>query len=345
MSGQIQVLPQTINFVLPDDRHLPSGGNLYNEKLIQALLQLGQSVKIMSFPEYHKAIQADKAGIYGVDSLFVEEMHKLLEYSPKKAFSFFIMHHLQSLFPPKGIDAEQYFLQAEAPVLRFFDAFLLTSEFSKAYLLEKKMEGHMMVVEPAYSVVDVPSSSLSKPLKAIMVANVVERKGILSFLEQLAYLSKAEDGFMINIIGRTDMEPAYYQSCQKLVQSSSLKSKVHFSGEMEHQEVLQQYSLHHLFVSAAQMETFGMAIQEAKSCGLPLLLCKGGFSERHLLKGKGLISPNIFKLAGNFIELCRNDRLMREYWQSAKVAHTSSQPYQWEQAAAFFLNLFRDFYI
>jgi glycosyltransferase involved in cell wall biosynthesis len=201
-----------------------------------------------------------------------------------------------------------------------------------------------MVVEPALSFSAQHTQACNFPLKALMVANVVERKGILAFLQALGQQTQKNDEFIVNIIGRTDMETAYYEACQDAVETSQLRGKVKFLGEMSHENALKQYAQHHLFISAAQMETFGMAIQEAKSYGLPLLLCKGGNAEQHLTKGAGMLSPNIFKLAGNFIELCRNEARMRELWQSAKAEINTQKVYTWDQAAADFLMLFKDFY-
>ncbi|MDF9795648.1 glycosyltransferase involved in cell wall biosynthesis [Catalinimonas alkaloidigena] len=343
--GEPQPLNQSLYFVLPHDRHLPSGGNVYNEQLMAALRRYGQDVEIMEFSHYRKAILRDQAGFYAVDSLFVEDMKPLLNHNPQRAFSFFILHHLQSLFPPADLDAEQYFETYEKEVLNFFQGFLLTSEYSKKYLLDRGIKAPLMVVEPALSSSVQPAIALNYPLKTLMVANVIERKGILAFLQALSTQVKEEDEFKLHIIGRTDMEPAYYEACLKLVETSELSNKVYFLGEMSHENTLKQYAQHHLFISAARMETFGMAIQEAKAYGLPLLLCKGGNTEQHLTKRGGMLCPNIFKLAGNFIELCRNDALMRELWQSAKAEKNTTNRYTWDQAAAHFLKLFSDFYI
>lgn len=336
-------LSQTIKFVLPKDQHLPSGGNVYNEKLIRSLRKLGQRIEIIDFDMYRQEVTQAGNAIYGVDSLFIEDM-KVLQGVKKKVFSFFILHHLQSLYPPSRIDGTQYFEKHEKASLQFFDAFLLTSHFTKAYLEEKNISAPMRVVEPAADFLPSEVSTLTFPLQALMVANVVERKGILSFLESLSKVQRDGDDFVIRIIGRTDMETAYFEACQNQLKSAGLQNKIQFVGPLTHEETLRQYARHHLFISAAQMETYGMAIQEAKAYGLPLLLCEGGNSASHLTEGSGLLSPNIFKLAGNFIELCRNEALMRELWQSAQTEKNTFTVYTWDQAAADFLMLFQDFY-
>lgn len=339
-----QPLRQTIHFVLPDDRHMPSGGNIYNAQLIEALRSLGQAVKLIDFKAYRKAVLHDQKGVYGVDSLFVEEMKPLIGARPAKTFSFFIMHHLQSLHPPVGVDAALFFEEHEKEVLHFFQAFLLSSEYSKTYLLQKGISAPMMVIEPASTLASSVSSLPPKPpVKGLMVANVVERKGILPFLEALSSQSEKEDAFALNIIGRKDMEPDYFDACVQCVETSDLKNKVHFIGALEHAATLKQYAQHHVFISAAHMETFGMAIQEAKVQGLPLLLYEGGYTAKHLQDGVGMLYPQISELAENFIKLSRNNLGILELWQSAKADAKIYEAYTWKQAAALFLNLFRDF--
>ncbi len=332
------LLSSSIHFVLPDDRHLPSGGNIYNAHLIAALKSLGQVVEIIDFATYREAILLDKAGIYGVDSLFVEDMKALSNIRAEKAFSFFLLHHLPSLYPPAGVSADQLFEMHEKKVLDFFQAFLLSSDYSQEYLQSRGIGAPMVVVEPANTptVSEFPVLPDS-PLKGLMVANVVARKGILPFLEALASRTKAQDDFVLNIIGRQDMEPAYADACRQYVEAEVLKGKVHFKGSLSHQETLQQYAKHHVFLSAAYMETFGMAIQEAKARGLPLLLCGGGYTKKHLTSGAGMLCINISDLAGNFLKLGRNHSQLSELYQSARIG-TTHEAYTWKQAAAHFLN-------
>lgn len=339
-----QLLLPTIHFVLPDDRHLPSGGNIYNEQLIEALKSLGQSVEIIDFATYREAVLLNQEGIYGVDSLFVAAMKPLIGHQSDKVYSFFIMHHLQSLHPPAGIDADHFFEEHEKEVLAFFRAFLLSSAYSKTYLLQKGIKVPMMVVEPASTHASPDAFlPLTHPIKGLMVANVVERKGILPFLKALSAQAAKHDDFELNIIGRTDMEPAYFDTCVQCIEASEIRDKVHFAGALAHAVTLKQYAQHHVFLSAAHMETFGMAIQEAKAQGLPLLLCEGGYVKNHLARGSGKLCTNISELAENFIKLCRNNSAILELWQSAKAEAKIYEAYTWKQAAAHFLNLFKDF--
>ncbi len=337
-------LGQCIHFVLPEDKNLPSGGNIYNAQLINALQQAGQEVKIISFAEYSKAIAERQKGIFGVDSLFVDDLQSLDWEKSPGFFSFFIMHHLLSLHPPAGVDGKQLFEEREKKVLLQFDAILASSEFSRDYLKANGISVPTVVVEPASaSAAGNRHLSQSLPLRGLMVANVVERKGILALLEALEKLSAREDQFILNIIGRQDMEPDYFSRCEALVQHSHLQKKVQFGGPLSYAKTLRQYAKHHLLISAAHMETFGMAIQEAKSSGLPLLLLNGGYSSRHLTAKHGKLCRNIFELAENFIELSKDPDEFKVLKNAALQQQQEAGAYNWQSAAALFLNKFRNF--
>ena len=176
-----------------------------------------------------------------------------------------------------------------------------------------------------------------------MVANVVERKGILEFLQALIQSGKRIDDFYLNIFGRKDMEPRYYQECQHLVENSWLKGKVNFAGALSHAETLAQYPRHHLLVSAARMETFGMAIQEATAVGLPLLVLEGGHSGQHVQGQNGKLCANILELAGNFLQFSRDEAKLLAFLTTASRAASVQRHYRWEQAAGLFLHKIRHF--
>ncbi len=340
----VKALWQKISFVLPDDRDQPSGGNIYNEYLINALKKAGQEISICTFAQYLKALQNNQAGIYGVDSLFVNALNNVDLVKAPATFSFFILHHLESLHPPAGQSGDIIFQTREKSVLEHFDLILTSSDFSRQYLLQKNLDVPAMVVEPALykqqGASHLPEASL--PLRALMISNVVERKGIFPWLQSLLQHATQDDSFMIDIVGRKDMEPDYYASCLRLVNQSFLKTKVKFLGAMPHEEVLRQHRQHHLLVSAAYMETYGMAIQEACSQGLPILVLEGGFSGKHIQGGNGILCADIFELTGNFLQLSRNQSMLEQYLNAARSLPKETT-YRWEDAAAIFLNQIHHF--
>ena len=330
-------LPGPLYFVLPDDKSEPSGGNIYNARLIAALRDIGQEVEELDFVHYQKSLQSGTPGVFGVD---LQQMSTVV--APGQ-FSFFILHHLESLHPPTGQEADVLF-QQERQVLEQFDLILATSTFSSDYLLSRGVGVPVAVVEPALSTSASTKPIPAKlPLRGLMVANVVERKGILDFLHALLNLGTAGDEFLLTIIGRQDMEPAYFRECRQLVERSFLKEKVKFTGALSHQQTLEHYHQNHILVSAARMETFGMAIQEARAAGLGLLVLEGGYSGKHVADQNGKLCTDIFELAGNFLQFSRNEDQLQAFLAATARRVVVQQPYNWEQAAALFLQKIRHF--
>lgn len=334
----------TFTFVLPQDRYLPSGGNIYNEKLIGALQAAGHDTAVMDFAAYQAAIQQDLQGMYWVDSLFVKDMQSLLSLHPQKAKSFFILHHLESLHPPVGATAEQIFHRDEQAVLSFFDGFLVTSRFSEAYLRSRGFRQPIMTVEPAVEQPVFAPSPVRGTISALMVANIVERKGILDWLHYLSEMAVPSDLFTLTIVGRTDMEPAYALACkEKVVLNPVLKEKVSFTGSLPHHEVLRYYAQANLFISAARMETFGMALQEAKAYRIPILALEGGHVKHHINNGKnGYIFNSTAKMAIFFIDLVRRHKKFAALLE--QTLREQPMMYTWQQAAALFFQQFNQFF-
>lgn len=329
-------------FILPEDHHLPSGGNIYNKKLIEALRRAGHTIEILNFSAYQQAIKQKQSGCYWVDSLFIRDISTLPAGKTANVKSFFILHHLESLHPPPGKSSDEVFAHEQA-ALSFFDGFLATSAFSEKYLRSRGLLQPIVVVEPALDL-PLPGRSLQHDqVRALMVANVIERKGILPWLQHLGRLAKASDRFSLTIIGRTDMEPAYVKACrQEALSHTGLCDKVLFTGALPHAAVLQYYARGNLFISASRMETFGMALQEAASYHLPILTLAGGFAKSHVDTGNGgYVFNSTAGMANFFINLARDQ--VKFTTLQKQIRQRRPSPGTWQHAAALFFQQFKTF--
>ncbi|WKN44598.1 glycosyltransferase family 4 protein [Tunicatimonas pelagia] len=294
-------------FVLPKERDQPSGGNIYNERIILALQETGQSVEIILADDYRQAIFQNKPGTYWVDTLILESIQEVLSQHPSQSRSLLIVHHLASLAPPVGQSAEE--LRAkEKPWLDWFQGFLATSHFTKDYLRQQHVSQPVVVAEPGIdvSVTNVPKRT-TKTVQALMVANLVERKGILPWLQWLAEHVAEHDQFSLTIVGRLDIERHVAQKCISMVEShTSLRERITIVGSQLFNQMTNFYQTSNLFISVATMETFGMALQEARTHQLPILTLDGGYSAYHLLSGQsGYVFSNLTQLGSFFLNLIR----------------------------------------
>ena len=85
------------------------------------------------------------------------------------------------------------------------------------------------------------------------------------------------------------------------------------------------------------METFGIALQEARHFGLPILTVQGGNSATHVEAG---ITGEIFacptRLARRFIKLVRDEQQLSRYYANAQRSHPAATE-TWAEAAARFV--------
>ncbi|MGD1891138.1 MAG: glycosyltransferase family 4 protein [Cyclobacteriaceae bacterium] len=339
-------MPRPWYFVLPEEKEQPSGGNIYNDRIIKALAQWGQVVNIISVDEYREAVHKNQPGIYWVDTLVMNKIQDVLSTRITQLHSLLIVHHLESLAPPPGQSAEV--LQAkEKPFLTWFDGFLATSNFTRDYMLEQGFSQPILVTEPGVDIVHDQAFArqrTTESIKALMVANLVERKGVLPWLQYLTQQLERTDRFTLTIIGRTDIEPNYAQQCLQLIQKHPLlKSCVTVAGNQSPEQMPTFYQSANLFISTARMETFGMAIQEARSYRLPVLLLKGGYSAQHVLSDPaGFAFHDIAVLSNFFLNLVREPTKFTTLYQQAQ--QRSPQYHTWEQSAEWLIQQFDQFF-
>ena len=321
------------HFVLPADHDQPSGGNRYNERLMQALMRTGQPVVATNFEAYQTARRADREGCYFVDSLFVGALATLTEPHSKQLRTVFVLHHLDSIDTPPG--HERVMKQAEEKTaFAHVDAFLVTSSFSESYLQALGVRKPVIVLEPGMDTIGLRQKPHANETSVLMVANLIARKGIFPWLQTLTNVLKPTDAFTLAIVGRTDLEPVYAEACQRYVEEQPLlRSRVRFAGAMPYEEVEQYYLRARLFVSAARMETFGMALQEAKAYRIPLLTLVGGYAERHITAShSGYVFTTLAEMAKFFLNLVR-DPARLESWQTDITTQPSSAIHSWDSAA------------
>jgi glycosyltransferase involved in cell wall biosynthesis len=335
-------------FVLPEEgeRELPSGGNIYNDRIIQALTQVSQPVNIVPVDGYLQAVRQDKGGIYWVDTLLLESLQEILALRPSRAHSLLIVHHLESLAPPAGQSAE-VLLAKEKPFLDWFQGFLASSTFTRDYLQQQGVSQPIIVAEPGVDIIPNQKAfhyRTTDSLRALMVANLVERKGILSFLQHLAPALQATDQFSITVVGRTDIEPGYAQRCLDLVQHHSwLKQRVTLAGNQPPKQMPSFYRQANLFISTASMETFGIALQEARLHRLPILTLSAGYSARHVTTGQnGYVLANLPDIVDFFLNLVREPTKFTTLYQQAQ--QQPSDYLRWDQSARQLVQQFDQFF-
>jgi len=304
-------------FVVPDWHAAISGGNFYNERLVGALRAAGAEVGVVD-----RDGDLD-ATISLVDSFYLDDFARLKERA--KAKCYLLAHVLPSLVAGTELSNGELAVIAEA------DGFVVPSEFMAAVLAPPK---RTLIIAPG---VEVPQGETVRParetVRGILVANLVPEKGVLPFLEALAPEPKLE----LVVVGSHEVDPAYAAACQAI----TAEKNVRFLGPLDHSEMLTELQASDVFVSASRMETFGMALAEARALGLPIVARFAGNAAQHVDPAAGgrLVETDS-ALAAECVRLA-TDRAELERRQKA-AASRRPPPRSWADAAREFVGAFSD---
>lgn len=333
-----------LSFVLPEGNELASGGNVYNRELVHALTALsgatgsgsagdaGRSIRTLTPAEFHEQIVAGNAGDYFVDTLNLAEAEVLARKVPGQR-AILVVHHLPSLEP--GMSPEDPAIMLERATLPLFDAFVATSPLTADILSRRGFaRQRIMVVEPGLPAVELGPATIESPYRALLVANLIPRKGVRELLYALAARTVPDDPFTLDIVGRVDIDPAYAETVGRVItRSSTLAERVRWQSAVAYDAMGVHYRSASALLSAASMETFGMALAEARAYGVPILAFDGGYAKHQFDDGvNGRLFASIDALAEEFLRLVRDGAALQALFESAR--HTATPgPSTWDRAA------------
>lgn len=322
-------------FVLPEPGTQMSGGHLYNGRLIRALRTL-VPVTAVSLEQGRSRFERGAPGLYFVDTLFLSELPRFTDSRPGQRL-LLLVHHLPSLEP--GTKAGDAALAEERAALARCHGFVVTSPYSARVLCERgRAPADIVTVLPAPPAGRVERKRYQPPLRALLVNNLIPRKAVLEFLQRLESFTKPEQRFIVDIAGGGDIDAGYAARCHALVRESpSLGARVRLLGTVPNDAIGAHYRRADVFVSASRMETFGMALQEARAFGLPILALDAGHAGRHFShEENGLLFLSIEELVAGLLELAEDaaatGALCKRAWELR-----SKEEYTWGAAAERFL--------
>ncbi|MEO1450209.1 MAG: glycosyltransferase [Bacteroidota bacterium] len=325
-----------IGFVVPAAGDIPSGGHLYNQHLIQALTQIwpGQVVSLELEAVLSLSERERNAREWLVDTLYLEQLREQGNAFPADHYGL-IVHHLGSLEAGNATQQKAWHDRFEAPMMQPMAYFLCTSPYTAGYLNHLGYStDKCLVVPPALCMTPDPVSSAAELRRVLMVANLVERKGILPFLQALQS-QIAQLPFTLQIVGSAQIEPDYARQVKDwLASEPEFARAVMLSGPLKGEAVQAAYQQAQVFVSAARMETYGMALQEAVAFRLPILALDGGNVGFHMEGGeeRGKLVSSDEELAIALTHLATNSALLAQ-WQTAAWQHRPYDSYTWAEAA------------
>ena len=144
------------------------------------------------------------------------------------------------------------------------------------------------------------------------------------------------------IVGSGSQKGVY----EKLVTSLNLETCVEFMGSIDNNKVPNILRTFDIFVAASRSESFGVAVLEASSCGLPVVVSNvGGLTEVVENAKTGLVceSENIKEFSEAIYKLVINKELRVEYGENGRKRVLKY--FNWNQSVSQMVNLLQKFHL
>lgn len=289
-----------IGLLIYGQLNYPSGGFLYDRKLVEHLQNNGHTVTIFSqawASPIGKIVQNwDRALLKKIiasdlDVLIQDELNhaslflinkKLKKHSSTPIIA--LVHHLRlSEEPSSGIISQWI----EKLYLRSVDSFLVNSTATARSLAPWIDANHpIQVAQPGGdrlgTINDIAEirkrAAQAGPLRVLFVGSLTIRKQAHLILNAIKLLPKGL--IKATFAGDLSADPEYVKQLDTQVQELNISENVRFIGHVENQRLINELENSHVFVLPSSYEGFGIAFLEGMAFGLPAIgINTGGAAE------------------------------------------------------------------
>jgi glycosyltransferase involved in cell wall biosynthesis len=336
-----------IGFLIYGSLETLSGGYLYDRKLVEYLRAQGDTVEILSLPWRNYAAHLSDNFSFrlppGLDLLIQDELNHPSLIAANVGRSAYpvisLVHHLRCSEKRPGWQ-NLFYRVIEKRYLQSVDGFIFNSQTTKNVVNGLLGNGKPSVV--AYPPTDrfgpaLPEALVAAraaepgPLRILFLGNVIERKGLQTLLDALAFpQSDMHENplFHLDIIGSLTTDPAYARAMQQKVLGLGPAASVHFCGPLDNGDLAGKLRSAQVLVVPSSYEGFGIVYLEGMAFGLPAVGTTAGAAGEIIRDGQTgyLIRPGEAEtLAARLMLLARERALLTELSLNA-LARYQQQP-------------------
>jgi glycosyltransferase involved in cell wall biosynthesis len=179
--------------------------------------------------------------------------------------------------------------------------------------------------------------TVSGPRAILFAGRMVPQKGVPDLLRAAKVLKNQGLEFRINLVGQGPL----YRRMQQLARALVIDDVVTFHGWVHPQQMANYYRTNHFLVLPSRQEAFGMAVAEAMSYGLPVVVTTAGGPEYYVDHRVGRVCPvgDVDALAAALKEMIRMPLdALQTMGKAARIL--VNQHFNIENTADQFLDLF-----
>jgi glycosyltransferase involved in cell wall biosynthesis len=267
----------TVHCVLPgdiDDPLHPSGGNIYDRRILDGLTSMGWHVREHAIPgDWPQPSTATQSTLESLVVSLPDEAVVLVDGLVASAAAPVLMANAERvrLVPLIHLPAST---PAEGELLRASAAILATSEWTARQLVDDHglAEVAVHVATPGVEPAPVAAGSADGGSALLCVGAVAPHKGqdvLISACERLP-----GHVFTCDIVGPLDHDPSFVESLR--IRAKPFAPRLRFVGPRTGASLETTYDEADLLVVPSRVETYGMVVTEALARGIPVLATTAG---------------------------------------------------------------------
>jgi glycosyltransferase involved in cell wall biosynthesis len=259
-----------LRLVVPLDVDEPTGGNVYDLALAEAMRRDGDDVDVIACdPGDLAALLRDRSP----DRVLVDGLLACPQPGAFGGTRPAVLVHMPIGWRPGVSDdeaAELDLLEAEA--LALSSVVVATSQWSARYLAQRHRVKGIAVVLPGVEPADVVEGS--DPPLIVHLATLSPHKNQLALVRSLADLAHLP--WRARLTGSLDVDPAYVAEVRRAIDGADLAHRVELTGTIARDAA---WAGADLAVLPSHAEAYGMVVTEALARGVPAIVTDGGPAE------------------------------------------------------------------
>lgn len=308
---------------------VPTGGNVYDDRLSAALHDAGVDVRRHRvsgvWPTESEQHRAEVAAIlptqplWLVDSIIACAVPDLVRQAADRGPSVaVVLHSLLSTDPDLTDDERREYERLESAALRAAGMVITTSRWASDDLRRRYGIAHTAVAPPGTDPAPVITGSVTGD-RLLCLGSLTPTKNQLDLVTALSMIT--DQPWSARLVGGDDVRPDYTARLHRAITRHGLDERVMITGPRTGADLEAVWADTDLLVITSRSETYGMVVAEALAHGIPAIVSAGTGAVEALGDVDG-VAPGVAVAVGDPAALAHTlhrwltDAPLREAWRA-----------------------------